>query len=606
MPTDKNKQDNVDRGNWANKYEFLLSCLGYAIGIGNVWRFPYLCYRNGGGAFLVPYLLMLLFCGIPLFFLESSLGQFASTGCITLFRISPLFKGAGFAIVIVNIICTAYYNVIIAYPLLFLANCFRTKLPWIDCDNPWNTDHCVKLGGQNAAKNHANDTFLLHQNETFENRMKTPADEFFHYHILQISDSIEDQGTIVWPLLLCNVLAWVITYLCIMKGVKSVGKVVYFTATFPFFVLFVLLIRGLTLPGAWDGVSFYIYPQWHQLTNLKVWADAACQIFFSLGPGWGGIVNMASYNNFRNNNQLDSILVPILNCGTSIFAGFVVFSVIGFMSHETGLPVSTVATGGPGLAFVTYPEAITMLPWPHIWAILFFLMLFFLGLDSCFVQIEAIISSVIDEYPSLRKHKMMVTFGSCAVTMLISTMFVRNGGMYLLQLFDWYAASISVILICFVEVFVVGWTYGIKNFIRDLEFMIQKKIHWLWILLWKIVNPIILASIFITTIAFNTRITYRGITYPDWSITLGWCSCGISIICIPLYMGYRLLYLEEGDLVDRIKSAIKPTLEWGPADNEHRKEWFKLVHYDNIRNSSADASKDPYHEQFVQLVTLNT
>jgi solute carrier family 6 amino acid transporter-like protein 5/7/9/14 len=215
--------------------------------------------------------------------------------------------------------------------------------------------------------------------------MKTPADEFFHYHILQISDSIEDQGGIVWPLLLCNVIAWTITYLCIMKGVKSVGKVVYFTATFPFFILFVLLIRGLTLPGAWDGVFFYIYPQWHQLTNLKVWADAACQIFFSLGPGWGGIVNMASYNHFRNNNQLDSILVPILNCGTSIFAGFVVFSVIGFMSHETGLPISTVATGGPGLAFVTYPEAITMLPWPHVWAILFFLMLFFLGLDSCVI-----------------------------------------------------------------------------------------------------------------------------------------------------------------------------------------------------------------------------
>ncbi|KAJ3632214.1 hypothetical protein MTP99_009234 [Tenebrio molitor] len=604
MSIDKVQSQDENRGNWANKYEFLLSCMGYAIGIGNVWRFPYLCYRNGGGAFLVPYLLMLFLCGIPLFFMESSLGQFASTGCITLFRISPLFKGAGFAIIIVNIICTAYYNVIIAYPLLFLANCFRAKLPWIDCDNSWNTDHCVKLGGQNAARSNANETFLSHQNETFENRMKTPADEFFHYHILQISDSIEDQGGIVWPLLLCNVIAWTITYLCIMKGVKSVGKVVYFTATFPFFILFVLLIRGLTLPGAWDGVFFYIYPQWHQLTNLKVWADAACQIFFSLGPGWGGIVNMASYNHFRNNNQLDSILVPILNCGTSIFAGFVVFSVIGFMSHETGLPISTVATGGPGLAFVTYPEAITMLPWPHVWAILFFLMLFFLGLDSCFVQIEAIISSVIDEYPSLRRHKMLVTLVSCCVMMVFSFLFVTNGGMYLLQLFDWYAASISVILICFVEVFIIGWTYGINNFVRDLEFMIQTKIHWWWILSWKIFNPVILASIFITTIVFNTRITYRGIVYPDWSITLGWCSCGVSIICIPLYMGYRLLYLEEGDLFERLKSAVRPTLDWGPADKEYRREWFKIVHYNKINDITVH--NDPLHEQYIQLTAMDT
>ncbi|XP_044266712.1 sodium- and chloride-dependent glycine transporter 2-like isoform X3 [Tribolium madens] len=603
MSTDSFFTHDENRGTWATKYEFLLSCMGYAIGIGNVWRFPYLCYRNGGGAFLVPYLLMLFFCGIPLFFLETSLGQFASTGCITMFKIAPLFKGVGFAIVIVNAICTSYYNVIIAYPLFFLANCFQSKLPWTNCDHSWNTEHCVKLGGQNAVKNHTNETFLLHQNDSFENRMKTPADEFFHYHILQISDSIEDQGGIVWPLLLCNVIAWVITYLCIIKGVKTVGKVVYFTATFPFFVLFILLIRGLTLPGAWDGVFFYIYPQWHQLTNLKVWADAACQIFFSLGPGWGGIVNMASYNDFRNNNQLDSILVPILNCGTSIFAGFVVFSVIGFMSHETGLPISTVATGGPGLAFVTYPEAITMLPWPHIWAILFFLMLFFLGLDSCFVQIEAIISSVIDEFPTLRKHKMMVTLVSCLVMMFLSFMFVTNGGMYLLQLFDWYAASISVILICLIEVFIVGWTYGMQQFVKDLEFMIQKKIHWWWIISWKITNPLILTFIFVTTIAFNTRVTYRGIAFPDWSITLGWCSCGASIICIPLYMGYRLLYLEEGDLIERIKSALKPTLDWGPANKEHRREWFKAVHYDKINDAT---KRDSYHEQFIQLVTINT
>lgn len=93
---------------------------------------------------------------------------------------------------------------------------------------------------------------------------------FSSNRILQISDSVEDLGGVVWPLFVSNVISWVVTYLCIIKGVKTVGKVVYFTATFPFFILLVLLIRGLTLPGAWDGVYFYIYPQWDQLTNLKV------------------------------------------------------------------------------------------------------------------------------------------------------------------------------------------------------------------------------------------------------------------------------------------------------------------------------------------------
>lgn len=558
-----------ERGNWASKTEFLLSCAGYAIGIGNVWRFPYLCYRNGGGAFLVPYLLMLFFCGIPLFFMESSMGQFGSTGCITLFRMSPIFKGAGFAIVIVNLICTMYYNVIIAYPLLFMAMSIKNKLPWSDCDNPWNSKNCLKLGGD----------IQVHRNATSQIgnlKTTTPADEFFHNQILQISSGINEIGGIVWPVFICNLISWIIVYLCICNGVKTVGKVVYFTATFPFVILFVLLIRGITLPGAMDGILFYISPEWSQLTNLKVWADAAVQIFFSLGPGWGGIVNMASYNPFKNNNRMDSIFVPILNCGTSIFAGFVVFSILGFMSYKTGLPVSSVATGGPGLAFVTYPEAITMLPFPQLWAVLFFFMLYLLGMDSCFVQIEAIISSVTDAYPKLRNHKHRVTAVSIFIMFLGSIIFVTNGGMYILQMFDWYAASISVMSICFVEVLIVGWTYGCENFVRDVEFMIGEKLHFWWPLCWKYITPTILSFIFITTIVFNTRVSYNGIDYPDWAIGIGWCSCLISMLCIPAYMIYYL-FSKKGSLKKNLITGTSPSESWGPGDEENRTEWKKFI-----------------------------
>ncbi|XP_015521618.1 sodium- and chloride-dependent glycine transporter 1-like isoform X1 [Neodiprion pinetum] len=580
---DDQDEDEPERGTWASKTEFLLSCAGYAIGIGNVWRFPYLCYRNGGGAFLVPYLLMLFLCGIPLFYMESSIGQFGGTGCITMFRTSPIFKGAGFAIVVVNLICTMYYNVIISYPLLFLAMSFRKNLPWEDCGNHWNTYKCLKLGAD----------IFGHKNESDQmeliGRTKTPADEFFNNHILQISDGIDNIGGIVWPLFTCNLVSWFIVFLCICNGVKSVGKVVYFTATFPFVILFVLLIRGVTLPGAYDGIMFYIMPKWSQLTNLKVWADAALQIFFSLGPGWGGIVNMASYNPFNNNNRLDSILVPILNCGTSIFAGFVVFSVLGFMSHQTGLPVSTVATGGPGLAFVTYPEAITMLPIPHLWAVLFFMMLYLLGMDSCFVQIEAIISSITDAYPKLRRHKRLVAFVSLFILFLGSLVFVTNGGMYILQLLDWYAASISVILICLVETIVVGWTYGCDNFVRDIEFMTGHKVHPWWPLCWKYLTPVILSFIFVTTIIFNTRITYNGIAYPEWAVVTGWCSCLASIVCIP---GYAIFHFckTKGGWKEKIQQGTSPTPEWGPQKLEDRIAWDELKRIKAKKNSPAPAA----------------
>uniref|UniRef100_A0A182QMM0 Transporter n=1 Tax=Anopheles farauti TaxID=69004 RepID=A0A182QMM0_9DIPT len=559
-----NGERETARGHWASKTEFILSCMGYAIGLGNVWRFPYLCYRNGGGAFLVPYLLMLTLCGIPLFFLEVCLGQFSSTGCITVFKIVPLLKGAGIAIVVINFICTAYYNAIISYPLLFLWRSLQSQLPWESCHNAWNTARCVELRGSDT---HV-ELFLNNSALSVSERYRTPADEFFHHEILHISDGIDHLGGVVWPLFVCDVLAWAIIFGCIAKGVQSVGKVVYFTATFPFLILAVLLVRGVTLPGALEGIRFYIMPQWDQLLNLRVWADAAIQIFFSLGPGWGGIVNMASYNRFQNNTKLDSIVIPVVNCGTSILAGFVVFSVLGYFSHQTGLPVATAATGGPGLAFITYPEAISMLPLSPLWACLFFSMLFFLGVDS---MIEAIVSSVLDVFPAVRSKKLLITAGTCFLLFLMSLPCVTRGGMYLVQLLDWYSASISVILVCIVEVIAVGWIYGCERFVRDVQFMIGRKVERFWIVCWKFITPIVLTFIFGTTILYNTEVSYNGQTYPRWAIAIGWASCSVSMLCIPGYILYKLI-TSKGSFMKRVKNNLKPQ-DWGPADENQRALW---------------------------------
>ncbi|XP_060517059.1 sodium- and chloride-dependent glycine transporter 1 [Cylas formicarius] len=594
----ESQKQNADREQWANKTEYILSALGYCIGIGNVWRFPYLCYRSGGGAFLVPYLIMLFFCGVPLFFMESSLGQFSNTGCITIFRISPLFKGAGIAVVVVNLVVTTYFVTLYSYPLLFLFYSFNSTLPWTECNNRWNTEACVKLHARNE-----DESIVSPNSSVVITMLKTSADEFFNNEVLHVSESIDELGSVVWPLFGCNLLGWIATYLCLSRGIKSVGKAVYFSATFPFVILFVLLVRGVTLPGAWDGIYFYIYPQWDQLTNFKIWCDAAVQIFFSLGPGWGGIVNMASYNNFNNNNKADSILIALCNSGTSIFAGFVVFSIIGFMSHQTGLPLSSVATGGPGLVYVTYPEAISMLPWPNLWAILFFLMLFFLGLDSAFVSIEAIVTSITDAYPKLRVHKNRIILLSSAVLWLFSTIYTTNSGIYWLTIMDYYSASISVVLICFVEVIIVGWIYGVRNFASDIEFMINDKISWFWRISWKITAPLILGVMFVILLQYNTRASYNAREFPQWAIDIGWISCLSSIVWIPAYMGYHLLYNESGDLFDRIKASVTPRHDWGPAKEEDRIRWYLKVKRKSIVKHLEEPA-DAVHQEFVQLCTL--
>lgn len=376
-----------ERETWSRQLDFFLSCVGYAVGLGNIWRFPYLCYVSGGGAFLVPYFLFLTICGIPLFFLEMSFGQFASLGPVAIWKICPLFKGLGYGMALVSAIVCIYYNVIIAWTLFYIYQSYAVS--WASCGNWWNTANCVDHHEESVTVNSttvSNTSLLLNSTENISayslpNKM-TSSEEFWLNYVLRLSPGIESLGDLQWPLVLTLFIAWVLVFLCLQKGIKSSGKVVYVSATFPYVVLFILLIRGFTLPGAWEGIAFYLTPRWEKLMTFKVWANAATQIFYSVGAAWGAILTMASYNKFSNNCYRDSLLIPMINCGTSILAGFVVFSIIGFMAYETGKSIEEVVSQGPGLAFVVYPEAVSRLPFAPIWAYLFFFMLFAIGLDS--------------------------------------------------------------------------------------------------------------------------------------------------------------------------------------------------------------------------------
>ena len=191
-----------------------------------------------------------------------------------------------------------------------------------------------------------------------------------------------DMGAIRWQLLLCFALSWIIVFLCVMKGVKSSGKVVYFTATFPYVILISLLIRGVTMDGAIIGIQYFFVPDWHKLADFQVWRKAAEQMFFSLGISWGGLIMFGSYNDFRNGVHVDAFVVTTVDFLTSLIAGVATFSILGAISAETGVDIKEIASSGPGFAFVTFPEAITRLPVPQLWSVLFFVMLFTLGLDT--------------------------------------------------------------------------------------------------------------------------------------------------------------------------------------------------------------------------------
>ncbi|XP_028967335.1 sodium-dependent proline transporter [Galendromus occidentalis] len=595
----KEIDENKERGNWSSQFEFLLSCLSYAVGLGNIWRFPYLCYRNGGGAFLIPYFLMLFFVGIPLFFLELSFGQYSSEGPITIWKISPLFQGIGYAMFLMSALVGVYYNMILAWAMYYLLSSVKaifSDLPWKSCDNPWNTEMCKKFDMTNctAHKGVMDSNYTCHyENSTEESEFlrikalrigsKSASDEYFHNFVLEITEGLHDLGNYRWELVICLLLCWIIVFFCLSRGVKTMGKVVYFTAIFPYFVLVILLIRGLTLPGAMDGIMFYLTPQWHRLAEVRVWADAAMQIFFSLSPCWGGLITLASYNKFHNNCLKDTFFICFGNCGTSFFAGFVIFSIVGFMANSLNVKVAEVATEGAGLAFVVYPEAVAKLPLAPFWSILFFVMLMTLGMGTQFTIVETVCTTIIDTWPEkLRHRKALVLLCICATMCCLGSIICMDGGMYVLQLMDNYVASYSALTIGLSEVIVIGWVYGADRFLDDIKVMLKEYPYpkTYWKILWKFVVPTLILLILGFSLVKLEPTKYGDYVYPAWATALGWSMSLFSISAIPAVMIYKLSE-ARGDFWTRVSTLTQPTADWGPKLQIHRIEAHSPKHTDS-------------------------
>ncbi len=487
----------MERDRWSSKLIFIFAAVGSAVGLGNIWRFPYLAAKYGGGAFLIPYLVMLFLIGVPLLILEFAIGQRMQVGPVGSFsKIKQRLSSIGFGAVLSGFVVVSYYAVVMAWCLLYIF--YSLSLSW----------------GQDPKS-------------------------FFFSDVLHLSNDISQMGGIVWPILLALAIVWALIYFSVWKGVKSVGQVVLVTMPLPVILLIVLLVRGITLPGAGDGILLYLKPDFKALLDIEVWQAAMSQIFFTLSLAFGVMIAYASYQHKRSDVAKSALTTSIINSTISIVAGFAVFSTLGYMAYTSGEPLKELAqSSGPSLAFVVFPKALSLMPMAPLFAVLFFVMLITLGIDSAFSLVEAVATVINDKYPHIKRER--VSLWVVISGFIAGIIFTTNAGLYYLDIVDHFITSYGLVLVGILETLAVGWMYGAVKLRAYINGVSDIKIGKWWDVLVKFVIPLLLVALFISGIYSDFTDTYGG--YPSkYVAVLGW-----GMLFVVLLMSVFLsLFSEE-------------------------------------------------------------
>ncbi|XP_038659107.1 sodium- and chloride-dependent neutral and basic amino acid transporter B(0+)-like [Scyliorhinus canicula] len=590
--SDSSELNNVSvamRDVWNSQTDYLMSMIGYAVGLGNIWRFPYLAYKNGGGGFVLTYITMLTLTGLPMFFLECSLGQFSSSGPVLVWKAVPILQGVGVTMVFVSAFVALYYNCIIGYSVYYFFASFQYPLPWSECFDWWGADETCSGKMKDLSCNFtlADGSVQVGSGEICRNgtpvyvTQQSPSEHYWVKAVLRRTHSIDETGELVWYLALCLLLAWLITALALYHGIRSSGKVLYFTATCPYLLILMLFVRGATLEGAKNGIEYYIGSQsdFSKLAHAEVWKDAATQIFYSIAVALGAITALSSYNRFHNDCYRDAIVISVVNCGTSVFAGFAIFAILGHMAHVQDKSVREIVESGVGLVFIAYPDALGLLPVSSFWAVMFFLMLITLGIDSQFAMMETIITSLTDAWPNFMQAKFnYLVIILCLSFYTIGLIFATQAGIYWVQLLDHFSTGLTLLITAALELFGIIFIYGGNRFILDIEMMIGKKswIFWLWWrICWFFISPCLILGILIWSSATFVPPQYGKFEYPIWAILFGWGIFFFCVIWIPILAITKIVQAQGSNLYEKFIASCRPAPDWGPLLKVNRGERYK-------------------------------
>ncbi len=470
------------REQWGSRAGFVLAAIGSAIGLGNIWRFPYVAYENGGGAFFIPYLFAMLTAGIPFMILEFGAGNKLRGSAPQIFsRLSPRWEWLGWWQILVSFTISIYYVAVVGWSISYFFLAFNQG---------WGAD----------------------------------TGDFFFKSYLMLSDSPLDFQGIRWPIFAAVAGAWFICWVVLFKGVKK-GIEAASKIFMP--VLFILVViitaRAVTLEGAAEGLNWMFKPDFSALLDFKVWVAAYGQIFFSLSIGFAIMLTYSSYLPKDADMANNAFITAFANCGFSILCGVLVFSVLGNMATQQGVGVDKVVSSGVGLAFVTIPKAINSLPGPALFGTLFFLALIFAGLSSMVSICEVSVASLMDKFDISRKKAVTIY---CLVGLVAGAIFASHSGLLVLDIVDRFINNFGVLAGGLVEIIFLTWVCKLDVIKEHINRTSDFSVGALWAFCLKIITPAILGYMSVANLIGDLKTPYGGYSstalfYFGWLLVAG-------------------------------------------------------------------------------------
>ena len=482
-----NTATSSNRQVFATRGAFIFAAIGSAVGLGNIWRFPYIAYENGGGAFLIPYLVALLTAGIPILFMDYAIGhRYRGSSPLSFAAMNRKTETIGWVHVLISFFIAIYYAAIIAWALSYTVFSFTRA---------WGDDPENFLGKQ----------YL----------QTAPANSF----------SFAPVSGVMIPL----VIVWVLTLGILLGGVQK-GIARYSKIFIPLLIILFLglVVRALTLPGAFEGLDAFFSPDFGALRKPGVWVAAYGQIFFSLSVAYGIMITYASYLRRKTNMTGSGLVVGFSNSGFEILAGIGVFAALGFMANAAGVPMEEVVDGGIGLAFVAFPTLINQMPGGEIFGILFFLSLVFAGLSSIISLVQVVTSAVADKLGISERLGTIVIGGLMAVISIV--VYGSVSGLNVLDVVDNYINNIGIVGIAVVALIVVGWVLLKLPVLRDhLNAVSSFKVGVIWMIFLAGITPVVLGYMFIS--AFIDMVKNGYDKYPaEFLAVFGWGVIAVVVI----------------------------------------------------------------------------